>query len=462
MKPKKLTDITSAQMRNSFSKMLEKSKNMELQSAIVMFREIVKSDPEFIDARERLRELERQALPEAKGMKATLGGLKFTFTIAFRKIFAAKDYILQLAACEDALSVKLSNISALLKMAEIAAANDGMFIAVEALELAHEFAPKDKNIAIKLADAYIKNNQAQEAVKIYQELLRRNSGNAKLKELLKAATVAVSTQSEDFDDEDHTENDGRSENERKKEEALLQQIMDGTIRDEAQAQLVIEKLTAIVKANNSLDAHRKLAEAYKVAKDYDTAISHLNVVAESLGSLDAKLDKDIERLHVLKYDANIAAVTANPENYENPEEIIQQLNEEKTAFKIERARVRSNQFINDAHLHYELALEYYNAGYLEEAYHEFNISRKNVQHKGNALYYMARILLVDGEVDKAMPLLQDAYESLGIKERNFKPAAYYLGVLYENEGNVDKANELFNEIYRIAPTFKDVAERIKK
>ena len=461
MKPKKLTDITSAQMRNSFSKMLENSKNMELSAAIVMFREIVKTDPEFVDARERLRELEMQALPEVKSFQGFLANLKFNFIFAIRKLFSSKDYLGLLSCCEDALSVNLENTNVLVKMAEVAAANEGGFIAVEALKLAHGFKPKDKNIAIKLAETYIENDQAEEAVKIYQSLLRHSPKNAKFRAGLKAATVAISTQmtNQEYDDED--EDAGKSENERKKEEALLQQIMDGTIRDEAQARLVIDKLTEVVKATNSLDAHRKLAEAYKVAKDYDTAISHLNVVAQSLGTLDAKLDKDIERLYVLKYDANIAAISTHPEKYENPDELIQQLQEEKTAFKIERARIRSNQFINDIHLHYELALEYYNAGYLEEAYHEFEISQKNATHKGNALYYMARILLVDGDVDKAMPLLQKAYEALGIKERNFKPAAYYLGILYENEGNSEKAYELFNEIYRIAPNFKDVAERIK-
>ncbi len=463
MKPKKVTDITSAQMRSSFTKMLEKSKSMELNAAIVMFREIVKSDPEFVDARNRLRELEMQALPEVKSFKALISNLKFNFIFLILKIFSGKNVIALLGCCEDALSVNPGNVSAWQKMATVASANDGAFIAVEALEFARKLKPKDKNIAVALADAYVQNCEAEKAVMVYQELLRNNPGNAKIKAGLKAATVAISTQSsnDDIEDEDNIDN-SKSENERKKEEALLQQIMDGTIRDEAQAQLVIEKLTAVVKENNSLDAHRKLAEAYKVAKDYDTAISHLNVVAQSLGTLDAKLDKDIERLYVLKYDANIAEVTAHPEKYENAEEIIQQLNDEKIAFKIERARVRSNQFINDIHLHYELALEYYNAGYLEEAYREFEISQKNAQHKGNALYYMARILLVDGDVDKAMPLLQKAYETLGIKERNFKPAAYYLGILYENEGNSDKAYELFSEIYQIAPNFKDVAERIKK
>ena len=34
-------------------------------------------------------------------------------------------------------------------------------------------------------------------------------------------------------------------------------------------------------------------------------------------------------------------------------------------------------------------------------------------------------------------------------------------VAYENEGNIEKANELFNEIYKLAPNYKDVAERIK-
>ena len=462
MKPKHLNDITSGQMRNSFTKMLETSKNMKLDVAIAMFREIIKTDPEFIDARLRLRELELQALDQTKGLKALISSIKFSIIFAFRKLFMAKDYIALLACCEDALSVKLDNVNALQKMAAVAMANDGAFIAVEALQFAHNFQPKNKNIYLALAEAYIADNQAEAAVKIYQEMLRKNPGNIKFKEGLKMATVAVSTQMTSDDEDKDIDNDNRSENDRKKEEALLQQIMDGTIRDSAQAQLVIEKLSAVVKETNSLDAHRKLAEAYKVAKDYDTAIEHLNVVAKSLGSLDAKLDKDIERLYVLKYDANIAQISEHPENYEDAENLIQQLQEEKIAFKIERAKARSNQFINDIHLHYELALEYYNAGYLAEAFHEFEISQKNIQHKGNALYYMARILLVDGDVDQAMPLLQKAYEALGIKERNFKPAAYYLGILYENEGDTEKAYELFNEIYQLAPNFKDVAERIKK
>ena len=181
MKPKKVTDITSAQMRSSFTKMLEKSKSMELNAAIVMFREIVKSDPEFVDARNRLRELEMQALPEVKPFKALISNLKFNFIFLILKIFSGKNVIALLGCCEDALSVNPGNVSAWQKMATVTSANDGAFIAVEALEFARKLKPKDKNIAVALADAYVQNCEAEKAVMVYQELLRNNPGNAKIK-----------------------------------------------------------------------------------------------------------------------------------------------------------------------------------------------------------------------------------------------------------------------------------------
>lgn len=465
MTPKTLDSI-SIQMRNSFEKMLQTSEKMDIDSAIIMFREIVKQDPEFIAARARLRELEIQNIPNMKGMKVLLSSIAFTFIMLLKKIFLKKEYNSMLATCEDALSVNIRNIAALQAMAEIAAKNEAYFISIEAMELAHQFKPKDKKILQSLAEFYLKGNRAEEAAKIYQSLLAKSPNNAKLKAALKEAAIAISYQkdsSTSSDDIAKTPKQVLQDAKNKEaEDAIIQQILDGTIRDEDQAKLVVEKLSKVVKETNSLDAHRKLAEAYKVARKYDQAIAHLDIVAKSLGALDAKLDKDIERLYVLKYDEAIENVEKNPQNYDNADETLETLKEEKQRYKIQRAKARSDQFINDVHLHYELAVEYYEAGFLDEAFKEFEISQKNAQHKGNSLYYMARILLVDGDVDRAMPLLIDAHKNMGIKDRNFKPAAYYLGVLYENDGNEAKAQELFKEVYKIMPNYKDVAQRIKK
>ena len=81
----KTWDTMSVTTRKSLERMLKGAKNMPLQDAIIMFRDIIKREPELIPAKEFLRELEirkadeTQAKPEG-GMTNFIVSCKTAFS----------------------------------------------------------------------------------------------------------------------------------------------------------------------------------------------------------------------------------------------------------------------------------------------------------------------------------------------------------------------------------------------
>ena len=156
----------------------------------------------------------------------------------------------------------------------------------------------------------------------------------------------------------------------------------------------------------------------------------------------------------------IQAIEANPNAYDNAQQQLTDLEIERMRFKLERALRRSNANINDAQLHFELGLEYYDCGMSEDALKEFTISSEHPRWQPQSTYYMGRVVLNMDNVPLAVEYLSKASQMIGLREPNYKKCYYYLGIACEKNGDAEGAHKAFERLYQIDPNFLDVAARL--
>lgn len=445
--------------RKSLERMLKGAKKMSQQDAIDMIRDIIKREPELIPAKEFLRELEIQKADETQAKPES--GMT-NFIISCKTAFCGKNYLRAIAVCEDALSVNANNVPLLKTIADFSVKAGACFIGIDAIKTAIHFQPDNAELRLRLGELYLKADEPENALQVYQELYDNASDKSLYKHRVREAMNAIDAKEEAARQREEELKNAKSSKvqTRDSQEAVVQQLLDGTIRDVDQAKLVITELSKVLEKKESLDVRRKLAEAYKIAQDYDTAIYHLEFVAKALNAFDANLDKDIEKLYVKKYDLAIQAIEANPNAYDNAQQQLTDLEIERMRFKLERALRRSNANINDAQLHFELGLEYYDCGMSEDALKEFTISSEHPRWQPQSTYYMGRVVLNMDNVPLAVEYLSKASQMIGLREPNYKKCYYYLGIACEKNGDAEGAHKAFERLYQIDPNFLDVAARL--
>ena len=456
----KTWDNMSPATKKIVERMFKSAHNMPLQDAIDMFKDIIKREPELIPAKEYLRELEiRKAQDSGAKPEGGFTNLAASFKIAL----CGKNYLQAIAVCEDILAKNINNLPLLKTIAGLSEKAQAYFIGIDAVKTALHFTPDDKNLLQQLGQLHVKAGDPETALRIFQDLYKNSPDNNSYKQQMREAKNAIDAQEEErLAREEAMLNAKKSKIQtRDSQEAVVQQLLDGTIRDKDQAKLVITELGKLLEQRESLDIRRKLAEAYKIAGDYDTAIHHLEFVAKALNAFDANLDKDIERLYVKKYDLAIQAIEANPGAYENAQQQLTDLEISRMQFKLERAIRRSEANINNAQLHYELGLEYYDCGMSEEALKEFTIASEHPRWQPQCIYYMGRVVLNMDNVPLAVEYLSKASDMIGLREPNYKKCYYYLGIAYEKNGDAENARKAFERLYQVDPNFLDVASRLQ-
>lgn len=433
---------------------------MSIQDAIDMFRDIIKWEPELIPAKEYLRELEIQKARETNAKPE--GGLT-NMIVSFKTAMVGKKYLNAIAICEDALSKNVYNLPLLKMVTSLAIKAEAYFIAVDAIKTSLVFEPENIKLKEELGEIFLKADDPASALQVFQDLYDNAKDKTTYRHHVKKAMNAIDAKEEArLAAEEAKLNAKKSKVQtRDSQEAVVQQLLDGTIRDVDQAKLVITELSKVLEIKESLDIRRKLAEAYKIAGDYDMAINHLEFVAKALNAFDANLDKDIEKLYVKKYDLAIQAIETNPNAYENPQQQLTDLEIARMQFKLEHAIKRSNANINSAQFHYELGLEYYDCGMSHEALQEFTIASEHPRWEPQCVYYMGRIVLNLDDNAKASEYLGKASEMIGLREPNYKKCFYYLGIALERSGDQEGSRNAFERLYQVDPNFLDVAARLK-
>lgn len=426
-------------------------------SAVEILLPVVCKNPEVPMLCEKMREYELEKLRLQGGGAKFFGMLCAIFKIVIIKIVGASDPLKAMAMCEKSLAYCVDNPIILSALAAACDAADVPWGRVSALGALCKLHPGNPARMLQLADAMQRNGQGIDALKVHQDMIAKSADKKNVdKAGLQTAMVLASIEKGNFNDQK-----SNKANTADADDAIIQQLLDGTIHDAAQAQLLIDRFTEELKHNDSVDMRRKMADAYMVAGKYEDALREYRTVADNLGVLDPVLDKHIEKAYLSQLQQAIDTLKANPEMYDDPESQIADLTKQMTDYRWKHTKMRAERFRNDMQLQFDLGELQFESGMIDDAVATFTAVAENPQKRRGSLVYLGRCALAKEENEKAVGYLREAVEDMPRMDKYKREAMYYFGNALVAVGNADEAKEIYRQILTSMANYRDVPERMK-
>ena len=427
----------------------------KLSEAIGVLVPVVMENPEVPALYIRLREYEIKKAEKQNALVKLLWILLSLFIAPVIMIISAKDPVKAMAMCEKPLAASVDNPLLLAVLASAADSADAPWVVASALEVNRKFRPKNESNLRRLALAMQLGGRANESLQLFQELIRKHPGDLNIQGEMREAMAMASIERGNWEAEGSTQQKAADA-----ADAVLQQLLEGTIHDAAQAELLINKFTADLKKNDSIDIRRKLAEAYMVAEKYDDALREFRAVAEKLGVPDPVLDKQIERAYIAGLNQAVTELRTNPHMYENAEEQAKSLEAEMLDYRRRHAVKRVQMFPNDVQVQFDLGEFYFEVNEIASAKEVFTRLLDFPQKRRASLVYLGRCALLEQDYPRAVECLEQALKEMYRMDRFKREALYYLGNACEGIGDNARALTCYQDVEANLKGYRDIKERI--
>ncbi|MBE6365056.1 MAG: hypothetical protein E7053_04810 [Lentisphaerae bacterium] len=443
-------------VRDTLTRAAKMAAAQDFEAAVDTLYPVICKHPEVPALYEKLREYELGKL------KTQGGGVKFLAKLgAFFKMMRigavmGKDPVKAMELCEVSLAFCVDNPAILNALAKASNAADAPWGAVSALDTLCKLHPNPMRMK-QLAEAMQRNGQGIDALKVHQNIISQTVDKKNVdKAGLQAAMVLASIERGNFNDQKSK----KTANAADAEDAIIQQLLNGTIHDADQAQLLIDRFSAELRKKDSVDMRRKMADAYMIAGKYEDALREYRTVSDSLGVLDPVLDKHIEKAYIANLRSMVEKLQASPEEYDDPEGQIAALEKDIYDYHWKHTRLRAERFPNDMQLQFDLAELQFECDMIDEAFASFSAIAENPQKRRGSLVYMGRCSLLRNEVEQAVGFLREAVNEMPRMDKYKREAMYYLGNALELAGDPEGAKENYRQILVSMAGYRDVPERL--
>ena len=112
--------------------------------------------------------------------------------------------------------------------------------------------------------------------------------------------------------------------------------------------------------------------------------------------------------------------------------------------------------------HYDLGISYKEMGLLEEAISEFQLATKGEQERLAAFEMLGLCFMDRNEPKFAIKQFERGIATPGHPDEAYIGLYYYLGIVSEQAGDIDKALEAYENAYNIDVTFRDAGEKVQQ
>jgi tetratricopeptide (TPR) repeat protein len=169
--PEKSFNEVARVERELYEKGLAAVERNNLDYALVIFTQILAKEPAFYDCREKLRGVQLKKAGSGGGFfKKVLGAAGSSPALARAQVLLRSNPMEAIRSLEEVLNGDPKNVLAHKTLAEAALASDLPRTAVLSLEIARTYAPKDQDVALRLAEALVVQGNVPRAMTIYKEL----------------------------------------------------------------------------------------------------------------------------------------------------------------------------------------------------------------------------------------------------------------------------------------------------
>jgi tetratricopeptide (TPR) repeat protein len=459
MAEKSLNDLTR-DMRVVFTKGHDALQRDNFDYAISLFNQVLSREPGLHECRRELRAAQLRKAGGGGGfMKRMWSNASSSPLVVKGEAALRRDPAEALQIAEQILNTDPNNSAAHRLIVRAATALDMPRTAALSLELLYNNSPKDKDIAIQLANSLANTGDVKRAEQILMNLQPSFPGDNDIQQALKDISARNTMDEGGYDSLADGGGSYRDILRNKEEAQTLEQEKRVEKSEDTSQRLINEYETRLKTETNNLKLVRSLAEMYAQRGEFDKALAYYERLKSSDLGNDASLAAKIVDTVKKKYDQQISQLDSDASDYPDKLAVLQA---EKQAYELTECQKAVERFPTDLQLRFELGQLYFQAGKISEAIAEFQKSQNNPHRRVASLKFLAQCFAKRKMYDMAARTLQNAIKEKQILDDEKKDLIYNLGSVLESMAKKEEAIEQFKIIYEVDIAYRDVAAKVER
>jgi tetratricopeptide (TPR) repeat protein len=456
--PEKSASEVPRGVREQYEKGVAALDRNNLDYAIELLLAVVKAEPGFIVARDALRRAANKKAGQGSGLfKKLVSSASSSPALAKARLLTDSQPLEAMFVAEQVLAGDPRGGLAHDIFAKAAVAAGLHRSAILSLEALRQDSPADKDVSIRLAEAYTAIGHSQKAETVFAALLKHHPHDPALNEMAKNISASRTLSQGGYENLADGTGSFRQALRNKEEAAQLEQESRIT-KDAAQSQNLIEQYLARLEAEpGNLKLLRNIAELYAQQKNYYRAIEFYNDIEKIPGAMDAALEQARNDCVIKRFNQVIEQLDPALEDYEQQKA---SLAAQRDQFLLDDCKARVDKYPTDLALRFDLGLLLFNQGRISEAIPEFQKAENSPHKRLQAMLHSARCFAARNMNDMAARKLQNALKEKLAFDEERKDLHYTLGCVLEKMGKPEEAMDQFKQIYEVDVSFRDVAKRV--
>ncbi|MCW5551543.1 MAG: tetratricopeptide repeat protein [Verrucomicrobiae bacterium] len=456
--PDKSVNEIPREVRPLFTKGNDALVRENFDYAISLFTQVLDREPAVYECRKALRKAQFGKAGSGRSFfKKVMSSAGSSPGVVRAQVALRKNPAEALQLAEHVLNGDPTNSGAHKVVVEAATALDLPHTAVLSLEILARNHPKDKNIAIQLANALAGIGEVQRAETTLVELARSMPNDIELAQALKNVAAKRTMHEGGYNTLAEGEGSYRDILKNEAEAVALEQEQRVQKTEDTAERLIQEYETRSQTEPGNLKLIRSLAELYTQKNQFDRALQYYDRVKASEMGNDPSLDRAIASTRVRQFDHEIETLDPNAADYSS---CVAELNAGKLAFQLAECQQRVEKYPTDLGMRFELGVLLFQAGKISEAIAEFQRAQGNPHKRIAALNYLAQCFARRKIFDLAADTLQDAIKEKLVLDDEKKELIYNLGRVFEDMDKKAEAIEQFKLIYKVDSSYRDVGAKV--
>jgi tetratricopeptide (TPR) repeat protein len=456
--PEKSVNEISRAVRDQYEKGVAAVERSNLDYAIELLLGVTKSEPAFLAGRDLLRKASVKKAGQGGGLfKKLVSSASSSPALAKARLITDSQPLEAMFVAEQVLASDPKSSLAHDIFAKAAVIAGFPRSAILSLEAMRQEEPADKEVSIRLSEAYTAIGQNDKAESVFAALMKHHPHDPHLSEMAKNISASRTLNEGGYQNLADGTGNFRQALRNKDEAARLEQESRIT-KDAAQSENLIEQYVARLATDpGNLKLLKNVAELYAQQKDYYRAIEYYNLIEQIPGAMDAALEQARNDTIVKRFNQVIAQLDPALEDYEQQKN---DLAAQRDAFVLEDCIARAEKYPTDKAIRFDLGMIYFNLGRIQEALPEFQQAENNPNKRLQAMLFSARCLAARNMNDMAARKLQAALKEKAAFDDERKELLYTLGCVLEKSGKKAEAMAQFEQIYEVDMKFRDVGKRV--
>ncbi|MBU6400137.1 MAG: tetratricopeptide repeat protein, partial [Verrucomicrobia bacterium] len=445
--------------RDQYEKGLTALQRQNLDYAIPIFTQVLEKEPAFYECREALRAAQAAKFKKTGGglFKKLLGTASSTPMLAKAQLTLRGNPLDAIQTAEQILNSDPHSGAAHKLLAEAALVADLPRTAVLSLEILRKNEPRDRAIALKLAQALGKAGQPAKAEEVLSAFAQADPSDGEIRDALKDLSAQRTMQEGGYDSLTDGQGSYRDILKNKEEAVSLEQEGRQVKAEDVADRLLGEYEARLAQEPGNLKLLRSIAELYTQKKDFDRALGYYRQIGSSEGGSDPSLERAIAETTLKQFEFALSQLDPQAADYAAKNAEIQA---HKQAYQLNECQQRAEKYPNDLQIRFELGELYFQTGKVGEAIREFQKAQANPHRRIQALSYLGQCFSHRGMNDLAARTLQNAIKEKVVFDDEKKDLIYALGCVLEKMGKAAEAIEQFKQVYEVDIGYKDVAAKV--